>query len=239
VPVQLADLTNLELAQFHGNWLNGDIHHGSHLLKDPSSFTSDCGMPSAFDKPTTCKNCTMCCNLLGQCHTTELPVVLNEDIFWGFRNYVQFGIVLLLFIFGFFVILVLATYFLNKHSWTRSVTKSVSQELIEEEKKDALKIMGHGTVYWFFLTRYWTAWIVALSVIVFQFLVYGFFVNAAEKKFDDEKVVSLLPLSLLLITSRAHNTHALPYPKDFVYAWRCPRNNMECESKDDTTSECS
>jgi heme/copper-type cytochrome/quinol oxidase subunit 2 len=51
--------------------------------------------------------------------------------------------------------------------------------------------MGQETVYWFFLTRYWTAWIIALSVIAFQFIVFGFFVKAAEKNFGDAKVVSL------------------------------------------------
>ena len=188
MPVQLADLTNLELAQFHSNWLTGDIYHSSHLMKDPSSFTSDCGVPSAFDKPANCTNCTMCCNLLGVCHTTERP--LTKDTL-GFRDYVELSIVLLLSIFVFFAILVSVTHFVNKHSRTRSITRSVTRELIEEEKKDAMKAVGHGTVYWFFLTRYWTAWVIALSVIAFQFVVFGFFVVAAEKNFEDKKVVSL------------------------------------------------
>ena len=189
VPVQLGDLTNLELAQFHSNWLTGDIHHSSHLMKDPSSFSSDCGVPSAFDKPANCTNCTMCCNLLGVCHTTEMPEILNKDT-WP-KDYVQFGVVLLLSIFVFFVILVSATYFVNKHFRDQSFRRSVTRELIEEEKKAAMKTIGHETVYWFFLTRYWAAWVIALSVIAFQFIVFGFFVAGAEKSFDDNKVVSL------------------------------------------------
>jgi hypothetical protein len=192
VPVQLADLTNLELAQFHSNWLTGDIYHSGHRMKDPSSFTSDCGVPSAFDSPAHCPNCTICCNLQGACHSTETPEVLIKDTdTWGFRNFEELSIVILLSIFGFFALLVPATYVFNKHFRSQSLTRSVSRALIEEEKKDAMKAMGHETVYWFFLTRYWTAWIIALSVIAFQFIVFGFFVQAAEKKFDDEKVVGL------------------------------------------------
>ncbi|KAL7522270.1 hypothetical protein ACHAWX_006963, partial [Stephanocyclus meneghinianus] len=188
VPVQLANLINLELAQLHSNWLTGEIHLNSQFMKDPSSFTADCGVPSDFDKPIICRNCTICCNLRGECQSTELPRVLSEDT-PGFRDYKE----------------------LSWYHKSHSLTRAVSGELIEDEKHYALNTVGHETVYSFFLTKSWAAWTVAISVIAFQFVVFWYFVSAAEKDFADEK-------------------------SDFVYAWRCPRNNPVCKNDDDRSS---
>lgn len=209
VPIQLAHLSNLELVQFHSNWLTGEIHLNSQLRKHNSSFTSDCGVPSDFDKPIICQNCTMCCNRHGECQSTERPMVLTENAQGLYR---QLSRVLLLSIFVFCVLLVPTSYSVNKHFKACSRTTVVSGELIEEEKHYALNTMGHDTVYSFFLTKFWTAWMVALSVIAFQFAVFRAFVSAAEMNFEDEK-------------------------SDFIYAWRCPRNNPVCKNDDDRTCE--
>ncbi|KAL7479414.1 hypothetical protein ACHAW6_005154 [Cyclotella cf. meneghiniana] len=149
----------------------------------------------------------MCCNRRGECQSTERPMVLTENTQGLYR---QLSRILLLSIFVFFVLLVPTSYSVNKHFKACSLTGTVSGELIEEEKHYALNAMGRDTVYSFFLTKFWTAWMVSLSVIAFQFAVFRYFVSAAEMNFEDEK-------------------------SDFVYAWRCPRNIPVCKNDDDRT----
>ena len=46
LPVQLIQLENLELAHFQSNRLTGEIILNNDLMVDPSSFISDCGVPT-------------------------------------------------------------------------------------------------------------------------------------------------------------------------------------------------
>lgn len=167
VPFQLVHLTKLELPQLHSYWLTGKIHLPFLFKNYAFSYTSDCGVPPDFDKPIICKNCTMCCNLHGECHSTKLPTVLHKDT-PGFSNYKELSLILLLFVFGFSLFCVTATNFVNKYWKSTLMTRAVSGELIEEEKHYALNTVGHETVYSFFLTKYWAVWMVALTVIVLR-----------------------------------------------------------------------
>ena len=88
-PSELGLLEHLEIVHLHSNRIQGNltirnyetpydsfysIYHDDggevestellDLLKDAfdkAKFISDCGSPSAFDKPVDCPNCTMCC----------------------------------------------------------------------------------------------------------------------------------------------------------------------------------
>lgn len=70
IPSQLERLRNLQVVQLQNNRLTGEIRLDSQLMRDSSSFISDCGVPTDFEDPLVCSNCTMCCNINGACHTT-------------------------------------------------------------------------------------------------------------------------------------------------------------------------
>ena len=62
VPVDLGEMKGLQLIQLQSNRITEmpniprlDSIHGR------STFVTDCGVPSAFDKALECENCTMCC----------------------------------------------------------------------------------------------------------------------------------------------------------------------------------
>eukprot|EP00804_Cyclotella_cryptica_P003506 CCRYP_002138-RC/>CCRYP_002138-RC protein AED:0.21 eAED:0.21 QI:1379/0.66/0.71/1/0.33/0.57/7/128/1232 len=205
----LLHLKNLELAQFHSNWLTGTILLNGNLKAIESSFISDCGYPTDFERPIECPNCTMCCNIMGECLNTEPLPLFNEDM-RGFRTFSEFLVVLLSLIFAGLMFMVLAIYYYNKHRRSH-LTRSITLERLIEEKRHAWDAIGDRSVYNFFLTESWAAWIIALAVIIFQCIVYESFVNAAEKNFNDEK-------------------------SEFVFSWRCPRNNLECRNTNDWTT---
>jgi len=63
LPSQLGDLQHIELLQLHDNRFKG-IVPSIKLEKtrfNESSFIADCGVPSVFDAPLICLDCTMCC----------------------------------------------------------------------------------------------------------------------------------------------------------------------------------
>lgn len=135
------------------------------------SFQSS-GVPTDFDDPLVCANCTMCCNVQGGCHTTYQPLV-NELTFKAFLGVILGFISGLLTVGTIFKCFVYNRYFSSRQEATR--------EKINEEKKSALKTIGTGSVYCFFLTKSLLGWIIALLVITFQFYVFLYFVKAAEK----------------------------------------------------------
>ncbi len=61
-PEGLGEL-ELQLLQLQSNRITGisDALKVSDIEYGNSSFVTDCGVPSAFDKPLNCANCTMCC----------------------------------------------------------------------------------------------------------------------------------------------------------------------------------
>ena len=61
VPTELGQLKRLELLHFHGNRLLGEISGLNVQNQEPSSFISDCGVPSNLVESVTCEKCSMCC----------------------------------------------------------------------------------------------------------------------------------------------------------------------------------
>ena len=63
VPDGLAEMKGLQLLQLQSNRIT-EIPAIARLNSDKygrSTFVTDCGVPSAFEKVLECKNCTMCC----------------------------------------------------------------------------------------------------------------------------------------------------------------------------------
>ena len=63
VPEDLGNLTQLTLFHLHSNRISGAVPHLNvdESIWNDSSVIADCGVPSAFDDPLECDNCTMCC----------------------------------------------------------------------------------------------------------------------------------------------------------------------------------
>jgi len=62
-PEGLGELTQVKLLQLQSNRITElpTIPELDKSLYSSSTFVSDCGVPSAFDEPLECDNCTMCC----------------------------------------------------------------------------------------------------------------------------------------------------------------------------------
>eukprot|EP00984_Skeletonema_dohrnii_P023752 scaffold12826_cov75-Skeletonema_dohrnii-CCMP3373.AAC.8 len=62
-PEGLGELTQMKLLQLQSNRLTElpNIPELDESLYSSSTFVTDCGVPSAFDEPLECDNCTMCC----------------------------------------------------------------------------------------------------------------------------------------------------------------------------------
>ncbi|KAL3795399.1 hypothetical protein ACHAWO_002646 [Cyclotella atomus] len=205
IPSQLLQLQNLELAHFQSNRLTGVISLNAELMLDPSSFISDCGVPTDFEDPLLCDGCTMCCNILGDCHTTEAPLLDIRSL-----TFVRFLSILLGSVGGILVVFTFIKCKFYNPRWSRSRKADITREKIIREKENAFNSIGKNSVYCFFLTKNYVGWIIALLVISFQFYVFLFFVVAAEKDFSDDK-------------------------SDFTYSWRCPRNSIDCNYIADQT----
>ena len=174
VPSQLLELQNLELAHFQSNRLTGEISLNSQLMMDASSFISDCGVPTDFEDPLVCTNCSMCCNVQGGCHTTNEPLV-NALTFLEFL-YIVLGSVTGLLIAGAMFKSIVYNNYCKSEERKRY---QVSQEKIMMDKESAFETIGKDSVYCFFLTKSWFGWIFAILVMYFQFYVFLFFVKAS------------------------------------------------------------
>ena len=210
VPTELGQLKKLELVQLHGNRISGvvprDLNVGESLPQDEktSSFITDCGLPTDFDDPLECKECTMCCNSAGDCHSTEKPR-LEQFEAKGFDSYAEFIWVFLLLQFGCVCLIVLASYIYDK---SPSMSEREGRSMFIRDKNYALETIGEDSVYHFYMTNKKRAWGVAVAVMAVQIAALVMFVNAAVKDFSNEQ-------------------------SDFKYSWKCPRNSTECTNESD------
>ena len=83
---------------------------------------------------------------------------------------------------------------------------------VDKDKHYALETIGADSVYSFFLTTSVTGWMIALAVTALQVCTLMIFVQAAQKRFDDDN-------------------------SDFIYSWKCPRNSTECSDEADQVSD--
>lgn len=135
-------LQNLKLVHLQGNRFVGELHIHTHqnLTQDPSSLISDCGVPTDFDKPLICVNCTMCCNIRSECHVTTPPLIIKADI-PGLRSWADFTWLFLVSLFAFFFLWAIATYHNNKRR-KKYVRRVSIQNHVFQEKKLAWGFIG-------------------------------------------------------------------------------------------------
>lgn len=79
---------------------------------------------------------------------------------------------------------------------------------IDEDKEFAWNTIGADSVYCFFLSTSWRAWIISFVVIFVQAFILYIFVGSAEMDFSDNI-------------------------SDFKYSWICPRNSLDCSNTAD------
>ena len=80
--------------------------------------------------------------------------------------------------------------------------------IVDRDAKYALDTIGSESVYSFFLSKSWFAWVTSFAVMGMQTWILTLFVDAAEMTFSDGN-------------------------SDFVYSWRCPRNSTNCDNTED------
>jgi len=201
------NLQHLELIQLHGNRLSGSIPKLNLTFSDTSSFVTDCGNPSDFDEALGCEECTMCCNAQGDYIPTEDKNVQKV----GFENYTQFTAVVFGFLFIASCVLACMVFVYDRHQ-NRNLSRSTTRRpaLLDIDKKYALDGFGEDSVYQFVLGTSKMGWTVVLAVIGVQIWMLFVFVSGAEIDWTDDK-------------------------SDFVYTWKCPRDQDECENKSDLT----
>jgi len=186
VPKELSNLEKLELIHLHGNRLSGEVPQDLHLSNSlpqediTSSFITDCGLPTDFDEPLLCEQCTMCCNSDGDCHSTERPN-LEEIELAGFESYAHFIWVFLLFLSGYVFLIVLASFVYDSKRYA-SQTHSSNRD----DEKYALNTIGEDSVYSFFMTNKKRAWVFTWAVVAVQITALFMFVRAAVKDFTDD-----------------------------------------------------
>jgi Leucine-rich repeat (LRR) protein len=141
VPQSLEQLNQLDLLHIHGNRLTGSMPT-VHLsgLTDTSSFITDCGVPSDFDLTFFCSNCTMCCNLDGECESTAFPKLLQVDKY-GFCSYAELTLVFVLSLIGVVCLVVLLSSLYDSAHKKRS-----RLSILQLDKKYALDNIGTGAL---------------------------------------------------------------------------------------------
>ena len=83
----LENLNNLSLFHLHGNRLQGSVPYvDKQAMSGDSSFITDCGVPTDFDEPLECEDCTVCCNSDGDCHFNKVTAV-EEAGFTSYKNF--------------------------------------------------------------------------------------------------------------------------------------------------------
>ena len=187
VPNELGNLENLELIHLHGNRLSGEVPPDLHLVNSlphediTSAFITDCGLPTDFDEPLLCEECTMCCNSNGDCHSTERPN-LEQVKAKGFESYAHFIWVFLLILLGYVCLIVLASLYCDCSSGFAN-----EQSTITKDKKYALDAIGEDSVYSFYIGKSWPGWGITLAVTAVQIAALFMFVRAAVKDFTSDR----------------------------------------------------
>merc|ERR1711957_19510 len=204
------NMKKLELIQLHGNRLSGEIPSFGWAIDDRSSFVSDCGSPSNFEDALICEDCTMCCNLQGDCYPNELTEVAT----WGFVDYRDFTIYVFACVFGISVVIIVGSYIHDRFIKLRHLPSASLRELRAQDtdSRYAIDVIGDDSVYQLFLGNSILGWIVTLGTVYAQGWLLWTFVKAAEIDLSDDR-------------------------SDLVYTYMCPRDNPECRNTGDLTEE--
>ena len=124
-------------------------------------------------------------NADGDCYPQEEPLLLQVKL-PGFQSYSSFSFVLLAIMIGLCFFFALASYSLDlmktsqpfQHAQTslRNIKQFSSRLFLwqfEVDEKYALKHLGEGSVYSFFISRSVTGWCIALAIVAAQFWMVG------------------------------------------------------------------
>jgi len=201
-------LKNLELIQLHGNRLSGTISNLGLPFLDDSSFVADCGNPSDFDESLICEECTMCCNAQNDCY----PQRETDIQALGFNNYVHFSWIFFAFIVGLACVMATISFvydkYRNRQDSSEGLRPNYETTKTDKDTKYALEMIGHDSVYKFFLGNSWIGWAIFLLTIFSQMWMLFLFVEGAEIDLSNDKT-------------------------DLVYTWKCPRDQDECRDTAD------
>ena len=207
---QMRELKLLELVHFHSNRFEGSVPTLTHDWHNASSFVTDCGLPTQFDDPLECLDCTMCCNQHADCHVTEPETIIFE--LTGYQSYLHFTWVFFLILVGLVSLIYIGSMLYDRKKKRIGLRESTVRLEVDKDKHYALETIGADSVYSFFLTTSGLGWGIALAVTALQVCTLMIFVQAAQKKFDDDN-------------------------SDFIYSWKCPRNSTECSDEADQVSD--
>jgi len=217
-------LNRLEQVQLNGNRLQGTLPKLDIKVSNASSFVSDCGNPnvichsfvfflsiqsvsyltcafsgnpSDFADSLVCEECTLCCNSQGNCHNTE--VKYSQDLS-PVRQFLVFFVCLI----GISCILA-SLAFAYKRYTNRQLPRPTNRRpsVVDRDTKYALNMIGHDSVYQFFLTKSRSGWTIAVFTIAAQIL-------------------------LLLLFSMGATIDWTTDSTALVYTWKCPRNQPDC-----------
>lgn len=211
IPQELRELKRLELVHLHKNRFEGIVPTLNNDWHNASSFITDCGLPTQFDDPLECLDCTMCCNIHADCHVTEPETIIFE--LTGYQSYLHFTWVFFLILVGLVSLICITSMLYDRKKKRIGLRESTVRLEVDKDKHYALETIGADSVYSFFLTTSVTGWMIALAVTALQVCTLMIFVQAAQKKFDDDN-------------------------SDFIYSWKCPRNSTECSDEADQVSDC-
>mmetsp|Transcript_33748 Transcript_33748/g.62023 ORF Transcript_33748/g.62023 Transcript_33748/m.62023 type:complete len:561 (+) Transcript_33748:658-2340(+) len=214
VPSEIRKLHHLSLFHLHGNRLQGEIPHlDTQFMNEQSSFITDCGVPTDFEDSLICTECTVCCNVNGDCHINKQTLIVRA----GFNSFVHFLWAFSLWSFISYGLLVVLS---SLYDRTKSRSTAVRQSLrnlqrtlsqrttISRDKKYALDTIGKDSVYSFFLSTSVQAWIIVFIVLGVQMWMLYEFIVASELDFSDDT-------------------------SEFVYSYKCPRNSETCIKESD------
>jgi len=169
-PEELEDLTKLQLLQLQSNRIKAmpNIKELDKSKYGNSAFVTDCGVPSAFQEPPECKNCTMCCNANDDCYPTEQKPVAKMGL-----NYGTFAAVLL----TIFIVLcfVAALYF-----YLFDIAVVGVKMRSAEDDSYALSKIGKDSVYSYIVTEKPLGWLTAFGTLGIQVGILVFFILASE-----------------------------------------------------------
>mmetsp|Transcript_11263 Transcript_11263/g.23652 ORF Transcript_11263/g.23652 Transcript_11263/m.23652 type:complete len:950 (-) Transcript_11263:56-2905(-) len=206
LPSHLGKLQHFQLLHLHDNRFVGTVPSVKLELRgfNESSFISDCGVPSIFDDPLICHDCTMCCNSRSECYPTEETNIQKSN----FSSYEEFSWVFFVSVIGFAIMIYLTSYALDKYKHQSKPTQSNLQRresMKRRAKNYTVDKMGERSVYSFFLGKNWCGWMIALAILGVQLWVLFVFVIGAEQDLSDDK-------------------------SDFMFTWKCFRDEEMCSN---------
>ncbi|KAL7552708.1 hypothetical protein ACHAWF_015942 [Thalassiosira exigua] len=215
VPTELGLLNHLELVQLQSNRLTGTMPALNATFDGDYSYITDCGVPSAFETPFWCEDCTMCCNMEENCYpTTETDVQKLSEVFpRGFTTYMSFTWVFFLCVCAFCCVVALISFVYDRCKSKSRRELGAQRQLSWLFRRDsafAIKNIGEDSVYQFFLTTNRAGWVYALAVLGSQLWALFIFVIGAEFELSDDN-------------------------SDLVYTFSCPRDQNSCYDRADLT----